>query len=383
MKKIIALFFLVLPMLALTSTNAQNLKIKNGTEYTFTEVQMNYEEHSTGNLLDKYNGKKPLEPGQTLSLPNCKTFGAGDPLEFNISATDTDDDIYVFGEVDICKTREVVITIEHLIQTDDSGDSDEPVVDEAENQAAYQVFQEFANTTFVPAIKSGMMTKVKVLLEDQVADGSNVSIAESEGFKQAELLKAKAWLAASNIETLPNATMEMAKPLSPTIFIGKNYGEDEEKGYYFVFNQQEDGSWKVNLVMDQDAYGVYASTMSEDDDEGEGEDSEMIYFMSNTEKEFETMIKERDKVNLRKMCMTKQLGDTLVGALDFLNDNIEHISADRSGESTEVNGKEVTIKYTIEISTPENANGEATGYTFYFTEDENGDLKIAAIIAAG
>jgi hypothetical protein len=268
--------FLIFLLLLLPSLASAQLKIKNGTDYAFKEVQMNYEEHSTGNLLEKYNRNKPLEVGQTLTLPNCNTFGSGDPLEFNISAKDADDDVYVFGEVDICKTREVVFTMEHLIveNDDEATDNAQSETNAAHNQILYDDFVTFANGDFAAALKSGMMSKVKPFLSESVLDGSGVNITDATGFTPALLLKAKNWANAAELKLTPRApfgSVEFAARLVPVAFVGEHLGDGEEtKGLFFVFGKQEDDTWKVDSILDYDNFVSYSAAMEHGGEEGDG-----------------------------------------------------------------------------------------------------------------
>lgn len=278
MKKLFLLVLFALPMFA----TAQSLKIKNGTDYPFTEVQMNYEEHSTGNLLEKYFGNKQLQPGQTFTIPNCKSFGASSDgiVEMNLSATDSDGDIYVYGEIDVCKAREVSFTMAHYVEAEGDADSDDE--DNVEDPGAEEIygqqfkeFNEFFDAEFVPAIKAASMTKFKALM----AVGANMDLSGASDFTQAMLNKTRTLYNANSAELTPRVpfgSLDLSKPPVPVAYIGANFnGEDgkDPNGYYFVFNKDDDAGWKLSSIFDYTGFQGYASMMEQLEGDGDGDGS--------------------------------------------------------------------------------------------------------------
>lgn len=268
MKKLF-LCCLLLPALVL----AQKMKIKNGTEFVLVEVQMNYEDHSTGNLLDAYNNKKALKPGETFTLPHCNTFGAGDPMVFNVSATDADKDLYLFGEVDICKTPQIVIEAKHLFIDDpESNPSEEDVYSDSNpmtNQIRYDDFVQFVEKTFGPALKAGSMALVKAQFSQRIREGLGVSVAGQTTFTQAMLNKAKIWYTAGKTEQTPRApfgSFEFSKKLYPVLYVGEDLNTE---GIFFVFDREGEGedAWKIEMIMDAPAFQSYAAVLDGELDE--------------------------------------------------------------------------------------------------------------------
>lgn len=252
---------------------AQNMKIKNGTNIPLTSIEMNYEEHATGNLLDQYNANKALQPGESFTLPHCKTFGAGNPLMLNVSAIDSDDDLYSYGEVDICKTREIIIKPEHLQINLPEAPSEEEVYSDtnpATNQVRYDDFVSFIEGDFGTALKSGLMSKLKAHFTQRILDGLGVNIEGQTTFTQAMLNKAKVWYLAGKLELTPRApfgSFEFSKKLYPVMYLGDDLHSDPNKGFFFVFDRQEDHTWKLDMMMDADQFASYTAVLEGELDE--------------------------------------------------------------------------------------------------------------------
>lgn len=383
MKYLLVLFCAFMPVFSV----AQSLKIKNGTAQTFVEVQMNYEEHATGNLLADYRQNRPLKPNETFQLPHCSKFGAGDPFEMNISATDDQGNIYVYGEVEICKVPQIVFLESHKIELsaeeETAGEADETVV---ANEAVMEQFKGFVKAQFLPAIRSGNLTRLRTLFSSMVNDGISISIDGNSAFTAENIGLAKGWLGAyPEPPVLPNPQLQYDLPLAPTVFIGSNYGQEEEFGYYFLFDQGDKG-WEIRAILDQDAYRIFAQMMTaetEADAAEQAEDSELIYFMTETAEPFKAAIQARNRMKLRKFCATPELSASMMEALDFLNENIARFSVERVDEAFEINGETMQVHLAVTIRTEMGEDEMSSGFTCYFAPDDNGGYHIVYVLAFG